>query len=351
MSTTAKSKVKCLIWDLDETLWEGTLSEGGGHVLCSGVLDTIVELDRRGVLHSIASRNSYDIAIQRLRELGVDEYFLVPQIGWFDKAEMVARIQRDLNIGVDSLAFIDDQLFERDAVRRRFPDVRTYSADQVTEITSLAEFAPEVLTSDSGRRREFYRAALKRHADETEFGGTDKEFLESLKMRFLVREACVEDLGRAEELVVRANQLNSTGVTYSFDDLHAMVESSENIVLVAELEDRYGSYGQIGIAVIEVGAAEWTIMLFLMSCRVMSRGVGSLFLGLIAERAALMGVRLQARFRDTGRNRPMYVTYKLAGFTEASSLDDRTQLMTLSEGFQYSKPAYVEVIEEWSNCE
>ena len=207
------------------------------------------------------------------------------------------------------------------------------------------------MTSDSGRRREFYRAALKRNADETEFGGTEKEFLESLKMRFLVRDARVEDLGRAEELVVRANQLNSTGVTYSFDDLHAMVESNENIVLVAELEDRYGSYGQIGIAVIEVGAAEWTIMLFLMSCRVMSRGVGSLFLGLIAERAALKGVRLQARFRDTGRNRPMYVTYRLAGFTEASSLDDRTQLMMLSEGFQYSKPAYVEVIEEWSNCE
>lgn len=319
--------IKLLIWDLDNTLWDGTLLEGDDVRLRPGVEAALAELDRRGVLHSIASRNDPEAAREALERLGVADYFLYPQIHWGSKSESVSAIAEAVNLGVDALAFIDDQEFEREEVRHLHPTVLTLAAEDLDGLLDRPELTPRFITDESKLRRGMYQAEAKRKEIEVRHDGPQEEFLASLGMRFRIAPAARVDLQRAEELTVRTNQLNATGVTYSYDELDAFRASDDHILLVASLEDRFGTYGKVGLALIEKSAEVWTLKLMLMSCRVMSRGVGSVLLAHILERAKAAGARLVADFRPTDRNRLMRITYKFAGFRTVAEHDDGSVLL------------------------
>lgn len=134
---------------------------------------------------------------------------------------------------------------------------------------------PKFITEDSLRRREMYMQDQQRNESEQEFTGTKEEFLAGLGMVMSISEAELEDLQRAEELTVRTHQLNSTGITYDLEELDSLRRSPNHLLLIANLEDRYGDYGKIGLMLVECGPEEWTIKLLLMSCRVISRGGGN----------------------------------------------------------------------------
>ncbi|MFI6153782.1 HAD-IIIC family phosphatase [Kitasatospora sp. NPDC051170] len=335
--------VKCVVWDLDDTLWDGVLLEDGEVGLRPAVLDAIRTLDERGILHSVASRNDHDTAMAKLAELGVADYFLHPQIGWGRKSEAVAEIARRLNIGIDTLAFVDDQPFERDEVAFAHPEVLCVDAAEAASITELPRMNPRFVTADSRARRELYRADEQRKQAEEGHQGTSEEFLARLAMRFTIAPAREEDLQRAEELTVRTNQLNATGYTYSYEELDAFRTSDGHELLVAELEDVYGGYGTIGLALVERGEAVWTVKLLLMSCRVMARGVGSVLLNHLIRKASSAGVRLRAEFVPTDRNRTMYITYKFSGFRE---LEQRDGVSVLENDFSrvQDDPPYMTVL-------
>lgn len=318
--------VKCVVWDLDNTVWDGVLLEDGDVRLRPGVVEVIETLDRRGILHSVASRNDHDAAMAKLREFGLDEYFLYPQINWDAKSRSVAEVARVLNIGIDTLAFVDDQPFERDEVRFVNAQVRCIDAAEVHGIPDLPEMNPAFVTDSSAQRRLMYRADAQRKRAEDEHDGSMEEFLASLDMEFSIRPADEQDLGRAEELTVRTNQLNATGYTYSYAELDEFRRSADHDLLVASLTDRYGSYGVIGIALVHRTVGARVIKLLLMSCRVMSRGVGAVLLNHLISEAAAAGDELSAEFVPTPRNRTMYVTYKFAGFREVSQTDGVTLL-------------------------
>ena len=313
--------VKCVVWDLDGTLWPGTLLEGDALAPDPAVVEVIRELDRRGILHSIASRNEPEQALARLREHGLADLFLFPQIGWDAKHASVRTIAERLNIGLDALAFVDDQPFDRDEVRFELPAVRTYAPEEVAGFCALPEFTPPAVTEEASRRRELYAAEQLRATAEQEWEGPAPEFLASLEMILTIAPATEADLDRAEELTVRTNQLNTTGRTYSREQLAALARSPEHELLVASLEDRYGSYGKIGLALIERGQAAWTLKLLLMSCRVMSRGVGSVLINHVRDMAAAAGARLLCELIPTDRNRMMLITLRLGGFREAGERD------------------------------
>lgn len=321
-SGAEKKTIKLLIWDLDNTLWDGTLLEGDGVQLRPGIRETVAALDERGILQSIASKNDHDAAFQKLQELGLDQYFLYPQINWNSKAANIQTIIQSINIGSDTVAFIDDDEFEREEVRHSLPALLILNADSAAELSSRKEFTPPFITEDSARRREMYRADIERKDAEEKFVGPQEEFLASLKMKFTVATAAEDDLQRAEELTVRTNQLNTTGYTYSYDELNAFRQSPDHMLLVASLDDRYGTYGKIGLALVEKKPGIWRIKLLLMSCRVMSRGVGTILMNHILALARGAGVRLSAEFRANGKNRLMLVTYKFAGFREVEKNGD-----------------------------
>ena len=306
--------IKCVVWDLDHTLWEGTLAEGDTVVLRDEAVQVIRELDGRGILHSVASKNDEAAAMAALREHGLAELFLYPQINWGPKSASVAAVARALNIGVDSLALVDDQAFERQEVSFTHPEVLCVEAGRCRELLSSPRLEGLV---ELGSRRLLYLAEMQRQQEEDRFEGTADEFLATLEMELIIYRATSEDLVRAGELTRRTSQLNTTGYTYSQQQLQQLVESEEQLVLMARLRDRLGDMGKIGLALVETGRPDcWTLKLLLMSCRVMGRGVGNVLLSRIMAAAARQGAVLRAELIPTGRNRMMYATYKFAGFTE-----------------------------------
>jgi FkbH-like protein len=337
--------VKCVVWDLDETLWRGTLLEGGGGELAPGVERIVRELDQRGILQSVASKNDHDTAWPRLEALGVADCFLHPQICWEIKARSIKTIAERLGIGLDAVAFIDDQPIERDEVAFLLPEVRVIDAAELPTLLERPEFTPEFITNESRQRRSMYRADIERKAAEDRFEGTRDAFLARLNMRMKIRRAADDDLQRARELTIRTNQLNTNGRTYSYSELTELASSPDHLLLVAELEDRYGSSGTIGLSLIDTAAQEWTIRLLIMSCRVLTRGVGTVLLGHILRRARRSEVQLRAIFVPTDRNRQMYVTYRFAGFrkvaTEAESILLEHDLTRIP-----AQPAYIQVADE-----
>jgi FkbH-like protein len=315
-SPAAAGSLKVLVWDLDNTLWDGTLLEGDAVRLRPAATAALRTLDARGILLSIASKNDHDQAMAKLRELGIDEYFIYPQIGWSSKSSGIEVIARSINVGLDAIAFIDDEPFERDEVRHALPQVRVLDAGAVAGLAGMPELMPRFVTDESAQRRRMYQADVERRRAEETFQGPQEEFLASLGMKLAIHPARETDLRRAEELTVRTHQLNTSGQTYSYEELDALRRSAEHLLLIAGLADRYGAYGKIGLALIATQERIWTLKLLLMSCRVISRGVGSILIGHILRLAQAAGVRLQAEFRSTPRNRMMLVTYKFAGFRE-----------------------------------
>lgn len=311
-----KQKIKCVVWDLDNTIWKGVLLEDSNVCLLDGIVNIIKELDRRGILQSIASRNEYEVANTKLIELGLREYFIYPQINWNSKSSSLKKIAELINIGIDTLAFIDDQQFEREEVAFAFPDVLCINPADLKNLLNLPQMNPKFITDDSKKRRLMYMGDIERNRAESSFNGSGEEFLASLNMEFTISHVGEGDLQRAEELTVRTHQLNSTGYTYSFEELEGFSKSNSHKLLIAGLNDRFGTYGKIGLALVECKETVWTIKLLLMSCRVMSRGVGTLMLNYIMSCAKKNGVRLRAEFVSNDRNRMMNITYMFAGFKE-----------------------------------
>jgi FkbH-like protein len=210
------------------------------------------------------------------------------------------------------------------------------------ELPHLRPFQPRFVTEDSKLRRMMYRQDQERVVAENEFTGTNEEFLASLDMELTIAPAREADLQRAEELTIRTHQLNSTGRFYSYDQLNELRHDDRHQVLVASLEDRFGPSGRIGLALIEHVDDTWVVKLILMSCRVVSRGIGRVMLQHIQHAAHQAGVRLLAEFVPTPQNRMMYITLKFSGFQEIEHSDE-AKLLEFDFGKLAPLPNYLKV--------
>lgn len=337
-------KIKCVVWDLDQTLWNGILTESKEVTVSPSVVQIIEELDRRGILQSIASKNDYEPAMKQLDAFGLSQYFIYPQISWNPKSQGVLAIAKAINIGIDTLAFVDDQAYERDEVAFAHPQVLCVDAVNIPQILQMERMNPLFVTEDSKNRRQMYQNDIKRSRVEEEFEGSNEEFLRSLKMKFTLTQAAEEDLKRVEELTVRTHQLNSTGDIYSYEELKKLIASDRHEVLVAQLDDQYGAYGKIGLSLMEEHEDFWELKLLLMSCRVMSRGVGTVLLNHLVNRVKKTGKKLRANFVPTDKNRIMYITYKFGGFKEISS-ENHLTVLEADMDQERELPGYVTVVE------
>ena len=312
-------------------------------VLRNEAVELIQTLDQRGILQSVASKNDHNLAIKKLETFGLAEYFLYPQINWNPKSESLRNIASSINIGLDTVAFIDDQAFERDEVRFVHPDVLTIDSTELHTVAGMDAMIPRFITDDARNRRLMYQSDIIRKQVEDSFEGSQDVFLSTLGMKLTINPARPEDLKRAEELTQRTNQLNTTAYTYDYDELEYFSRSDNHLLLVAGLNDRYGTYGKIGLTLVEKHPDRWVIKLLLMSCRVMSRGVGTVIITYLRNLAKEAGVRLTAEFVSNERNRMMYITYKFNQFRETETNGSHSILendLTLIPDY----PAYMELI-------
>jgi len=311
------------VWDLDNTVWDGVCLEGPVRVR-EGVTATIRELDRRGILHSIASRGDESVARGALREFGLEDLFLVPQINWLPKSQSLVRIAKDLALPLDAIAFVDDDRFEREQIAFMLPEVLVIDAEVSPGLPEWPDFSPAVVTTESRDRRTMYQAEIRRKGSERNFA-TREEFLRSCAMKLGIRPMTDGDIPRVLELMTRTHQLNTTGRILERTELDRILQDAggPTRIFVAELEDRFGSYGCIGTAMLRLTEHAGRLTYLALSCRVMGRGIERVMLAWIAHTLRQEGIGwLDAEYRNTGRNRMMRALYQMEGFREVPDGDE-----------------------------
>lgn len=271
-------KVKCVVWDLDNTLWNGTLVETEDPMtltLNPCVRKVIEELDQRGILQSVASKNDFEPAMEVLNYLGLAEYFLYPQISWGPKSGSVEQIAKNLNIGIDTLALIDDTAFERQQVQSVCPQVRTYDVTEMESLLACPEFDVPA-TAESRSRRAMYRAEEQRNTLMKAEHADIEDFLRKCNLKLhLFTPTTEEEKLRCYELIVRTNQLNMSGKKYTPEEFEEVLARPGYKNFAFFCADDFGEYGIVGFGQYRVEGDVLVFTEFAMSCRVAGKFVES----------------------------------------------------------------------------
>ena len=215
------------------------------------MLDIIAELEKRGIVSSVASRNDPTSLDSLLSHPSLQGRFVAPQVSWEPKSMSVRRIADNLNIGLDAMAFVDDSPFERAEVQYMLPDVLVLSPGEIAEAMDAPAFYPAVSTQESAQRAQMYRQEEERRHAETAFKGDRAGFMAWCEMRLSIAPAHEADLPRIHELTERTHQLNSTGRSYSLEQLRERLHDPRWLMPAARLTDRFGDYGLIGAALVD----------------------------------------------------------------------------------------------------
>jgi methoxymalonate biosynthesis protein len=311
----AGTMIKCVAWDIDNTLLAGTFIESGPRPAADPEMAAaLAELGSRGIVHAIASRNPPAAAWYAAQVTGAR--FVAVEAGWGRKSAAISRILADLGISADALAFVDDDPYERAEVSFALPDVLVLSPEDITDALGWPEFSPAVITDEARRRSELYLDRKRRQAAERDFGGSRDDFLRYCRTEISIGPASEADVGRLHELSVRTHQFNSAGHGATEAALHAMIGAPGQEVLTVRLRDRFGDDGIVGGCVAEQGEdGIWTVRLLMMSCRAMGRGVIDALLAWLIRSAADRGARtLEVPSVLNARNVPLRLALAAAGF-------------------------------------
>jgi FkbH-like protein len=310
--------VKCVAWDIDNTLITGAFIESGDRQPPADPAMTAVlaELAARGIVAAIASRNPPTAAQYAGQVTGAT--FVAAECGWDRKSAAISRIAAGLGIGTDAVAFVDDDPYERAEVTFALPEVLTLSPEDMTDALGWPAFSPAVVTAEASRRSELYLDRRRRQQAGREFGGSREEFLRYCRTEITITGADAADADRLAELSVRTHQFNSAARGTTSAVLRSMIAApdTEALVLAVRLRDRFGDDGIVGGCVTEPGpGGTWTVRLLVMSCRAMGRGVIDALLAWLAAAAASAGAReliIPAVLND--RNVPLRLALAAAGF-------------------------------------
>jgi FkbH-like protein len=328
----AKSKpriCKCVVWDLDHTLWDGILLEDGPEKirLKPRIAEIVKQLDSRGILLSVASKNNPDDALAALRRFGLEEYFLFPQIGWEPKSQSLRKLAAQLNIGLDSLLFIDDSAFERGEVAAACPEVMIADAADYLGILDRPDCQAPV-TEESKKRRLFYREQQVRDHAQHEFAGDYLAFLRECNLRLTIRSLEESNLERVHELTQRTNQMNFSGNRYTRERLRELMADEKVDTYVIDCEDRFGSYGTIGFCTVQSRQPRMTDLMF--SCRVQAKRVEHAVFSYLLHRYRALG-DFFADYRKTEKNAKTGRVFEEIGFETLGVQEGTTNLVFRKE--------------------
>lgn len=345
---------KCCVLDLDNTLWGGVVGDDGarGVVIGQGsaageaflaMQSYALDLRRRGIILAVCSKNDEDAARGAFRDnpdmLLKEGDFGCFMANWNDKAANLRAIAQQLNIGLDALAFVDDNPFERELVRRELPMVFVPELPAEPEhfparLADSGCFEGLALTSEDFARADYYQARLR--FEEAASSTTDLAgYLAGLEMTLVWASVDAGSLARTVQLVNKTNQFNLTTRRYSEAQLRAMMAEPATHCLQLRLTDRFGDNGVIAIVIGRlVEDRIFALDTWLMSCRVLGRGVEEATLNVIADVARRAGAqKLLGVYRPTAKNAMVSKLYERLGFTQLSEGPNETASLLELESF------------------
>jgi FkbH-like protein len=339
--SVAGLSAKCLVLDLDNTLWGGVLGDDGPENIDVGTLypgnayletqRTALALRKQGVLLAISSKNDPDLVARVFAEhpglvLRADD-FTASAVNWQPKDGNIAALAAELNIGLDSVVFADDSRFECELVARSLPAVTVVHlagdpADHAGRLLAEGHFDVLTTTETDGQRTELYRARAQRQRHLAQRPDGTGDFLRELGMSVTVRHADDYLLPRIRQLGLRTNQFTLLGPGNTPPVPHGTAGYRDRRVLGFEVTDRFGAEGVVGAVWLASDDDHWLIENFVMSCRVFSRGVEFAVLQAVVDEALAEPVtRIEASFRATPRNGPARRFLEEAGFVLSYEAD------------------------------
>lgn len=335
--TSASGAVKkCLILDLDNTLWGGIVGDDGWENLQIGGLgigkaftelqEWALKLKQRGIILAVCSKNTESVArepFEKHPEMVLRlEDFAVFRANWETKVDNIKAIQQILNIGFDSMVFLDDNAFEREMVRAQLPavtvpDLPEDPADYLGHLYALNLFETASYSEADAARTEQYRVEAQRTAAQAAFANED-EFLAHLQMKSQVRSFDSYTIPRVAQLSQRSNQYNLRTLRYSEEDAKRLASSPDYVTRSFTLSDRFGDHGLIAVIVLHRRLpSRFFIENWFMSCRVLKRGMESFILNELVATCREHGVpELEGEFIPTAKNELVRDHYRSLGFRE-----------------------------------
>jgi len=333
-ATKGDSK-KCVVFDLDNTLWGGVIGDDGLEGIELGDIGTgkafsrfqkwIKELKRRGIIVCICSKNNEAVAKEVFEKhpdavLKLDD-IAVFAANWNNKVDNLHFIRNTLNIGFDSMVFVDDNPFERGMVREAItemtvPELPEDPVDYLPYLQDLNLFETVSYTAEDEERATLYKQEGERIAYQQIYKNED-EYLESLQMIAEIKPLDAFSIPRAAQLSQRSNQFNLRTVRYTEADLNRLAASSGHFLFVVSLKDKFGDYGIISFVVLKNEAENYFVENWMMSCRVLKRGVEQTVLNYIVATAKEKGYKtIMGEYLPTPKNSLVKDHYQNLGFTE-----------------------------------
>jgi len=356
LGRVASSLIKCVVWDIDNTLLDGVYLEAGPQPPPADpvLLGVLRELAGRGILQAVASRNPPAAAeyVQQLAGLEL----AAAECGWDAKPAAIGRIVADLGVVPDAVAFVDDDMVERAEVAAAWPAVLVLTPEDAAEAASWPQFSPPVVTAEARRRGQMYAERRRRQAAAQAFGGTRDDFLRHVGTRVAIRPATAADLPRLQELSARTQQLNSGGEPVAEAELAGLLADEVHTVTTVWLADDFGDDGLVGAAISEpdaAGAAPAPLVvrvpLVMMSCRALGRGALDALLAWLCRWAATAGAaELVVPCRLSDRNVPFRLALAAAGLRAepgAVAPDGRAMFRRPLSGELPALPGFVTILD------
>jgi FkbH-like protein len=323
----------CRAVDLDNTLWGGVIGEEGMTGIKVGseypgaafqaLQRVLLDLSKKGILLAVCSKNNLDDAMEALDKhpgmLVRSQHFATLRINWTDKSQNLREIAQELNIGIDSLGFLDDNPFEREQVRAALPEVTIIDLPQnpleyAATVRDCPVFERLTLSAEDQQRTAMYAEQRQRAGAEQSFQSKEDFF------RFLEQEAELNPvseltLARIAQLTQKTNQFNLTTRRYTEAQITEMAKQAGWSIFSIRVRDRFGDHGLVGVAIAHDQGEQCEIDTFLLSCRVIGRTVETALLAHLAKSAAERGCkRLQGWFLPTRKNAPARDFYSEHGF-------------------------------------
>ena len=327
---------KCIVLDLDNTLWGGIVGEDGFDGIKLGddpigrayveFQYNLLALNQRGVLLAINSKNNFDDAIHVIKEhpnmILKEDNFACVRINWNDKVANMKEISDELNIGLDSMVFVDDDPVNIEYVRSNLPEVASIqmpadnchnNASNLKSMTALFDMLK--LTDEDKARNKMYLEQSKRAEFKTQVGNLEN-FLKQMNISVNIKNADDFTIPRISQLTLKTNQFNLTTRRYQEEDIRKFSQDSKKIVECAQIEDKFGDNGITAAYIVNKdNEQQWTIDTLLLSCRVIGRGVEDGILSHIIEKARKDGIsQVRGEYIKTEKNQPAENLFADFGF-------------------------------------
>ncbi|MCX8044612.1 MAG: HAD-IIIC family phosphatase [Desulfobacterota bacterium] len=258
--------IKLVIWDLDETFWKGTLSEGPVAYIQKNH-DIVIELSRRGIINSIVSKNTFEDAQKVLEEQGIWDYFVFPRIAWQPKGKLIADLIEQIQLRPENVLFIDDNHLNRIEAEHYNPGIQTAGPEILD--TLLDHEACRGKNDKALSRLKQYKVLEQKARDQQTHSGSNEDFLRSCDIKVRIGRDCAAHAERLVELINRTNQLNYTKKRLTREEFERLCEDPQIDKAYIQVSDRYGDYGICGF----YARTDHRLEHFVFSCRILHMGV------------------------------------------------------------------------------